>query len=141
MIAIDLPDKWVRKMVYDAIIALSPDTPVYDSRTNADYPANYVLFSTQNNISDPTSKCGYRWNHTLQIDVYGRIAASGNPGSRVAADDLVQVVLNAISDLSFDPASGLHLVRYNVNTPFDSVIDDGSYMVTQKVIQLNCIIN
>lgn len=141
MITIPLPDKWVRKMVSEAIAAADPTIPVFDSRTNAEFPDNYVLMSTQNSIADPTTKCGERWNHTIQIDVYSRYPAVGNPGSRVAADDLAETVRAALVNISLDPASGLNLVRHDISVPFDAVFDDPDFIVTQKVFRLNCVIN
>lgn len=129
-------------MVVEAI-GTFPGVKVYDSRTNADFPDQYVLLSTQNSIADPASKCGERWLHTLQIDVYSRYPAVGNPGSRVAADDLADLVRLTLtnSNLQLDPASNLNLLRWDISVPFDAVFDDDAYIVTQKVIRLNCVIN
>ena len=141
MILIPIPDKWVRKAVFDAIRAVDPAVKIFDSRTTAEFPARYVLFSTQNSIVEENTKCGPRWNHSLQIDCYDRFPAGANPGSRVAGDDLLELVRGAITNLSLDPASGLNLVRYTISLPFDSVTYDENYVTTQKIMRLECIIN
>lgn len=128
-------------MVSEAITTADPTIPVFDSRAGAEFPDNYVLMSTQNSIADPVSKCGSRWIHTLQIDVYARYPAIGNPGSRVAGDDLAETVRAALVNISLDPASGLNLLRHDITVPFDQVFDDDDFIVTQKVLRLNCVIN
>ena len=141
MILIPIPDKWVRKAVYDAITAVDPTIPIFDSRTTAQRPSQYVLLSTQNSIVEPITKCGERWNHSLQIDCYDRIPAPSNPGSRVGGDDLLEIVRGALENLSLDPASNLNLLRWQISLPFDSVSYDENFVNVQKVLRLECIIN
>lgn len=141
MITIPIPDKWVRKMISEAIAAVDPLLPVYDSRTTQNVPGVYVLMSTQTTNVDPFSKCGDRWLHTIQLDCVVRLPAVSNPGSRRDVDDVAELVRTALQNVQLDPASGLTLHRYNITLPFDSVVDLEDFIITQKSLQFECVIN
>lgn len=144
MITIALPDKWVRKAVYDKVNNVnvgSNPIPCFDYRTGNTSPLAYILLGAQFNDSEEFSLCGYRWNHTMNIECYTRQPSGGNPGSRLGADEIAEMVLSQIQTLELDPASGLEIVRYNVTLLTDFYEDDGQYIVASKIVQLNATIN
>ncbi len=144
MITKTLPDKWVRKAVYDRVdgqIVSGTAIRCYDYRTGNFNPIQYVLLGAQFNDSEEFSLCGYRWNHTMNIECYHRTASAGNPGSRLKADEIAEMVLSQIQTLQLDPASGLEIVRYNVTLLTDFYEDDGQFIVASKIVQLNATIN
>lgn len=144
MIAKALPDKWVRKAVYDRVNGQVVDgdpIPVYDYRSGQNRPSRYVIMAAQANDYDPFALCGKRWEHVLNIECYSRVPSSGNPGSRLACDDIVDMVLDNLQDLTLDVASGLTIVRYNVTLLSDFYEDDGQDIVASKIVQLNATIN
>ena len=95
----------------------------------------------QSNFSEQPSFCDYRWEHILNIECYSRTESAGNPGSRLFADEIAEMVLANIQNLQLDPASGLTIVRYNVTLLTDFYEDDGQFIVASKIVQLNCVIN
>lgn len=144
MIPKPLPDKWVRKAVYDNVNGGTVDgepIPVYDYRTGTNYPFEYILLAGQANDAEEPSFCEYRWNHTLNIECYTRRPSAGNPGSRLKCDQIAEMVLANLQGLQLDPASGLQIVRYNVILLTDFYEDDGQFIVASKIVQLNCVIN
>lgn len=144
MIAKVLPDKWVRKAVFDLVNGIVVDgqtIPVFDYRTGGEYPLRYILMAGQSNVSNETTLCEYRWNHTLAIECHTRFPSGGNPGSRLSVDDIAEAVLSNIQTFQLDPVSGLEIVRYNVRLLTDFYADDGQFVVASKIIQLNCVIN
>lgn len=144
MITKTLPDKWVRKAVYDNVNGVTVGgvpIPVYDYRSGTNYPTHYILLAGQANDSVEFSLCEYRWNHTLNIECYTRNPSSANPGSRLGADEIAEMVLANLQNLTLDPASGLRIVRYNVFLLTDFYEDDGQFVVASKIVQLNATIN
>lgn len=144
MITKTLPDKWVRKAVYDAVnggLVDGQPIPVFDYRTGASFPTEYVLMAAQANESVENSLCEYRWQHTLNIECYSRILSSGNTGSRLKCDEIAEMVLTNLQGLQLDVASGLRIVRYNVFLLTDFYEDDGQFIVASKIVQLNATIN
>lgn len=144
MITKVLPDKWVRKAVYDRVNGQVVDgdpIPVYDYRTGDASPTKYVLLGAQANDYDPITLCDTRWEHVLNIECYTRRASGGNPGSRLLCDQIVEMVLLNLQNLQLDGASGLTIVRYNVTLLSDFYEDDGQFVVASKIVQLNATIN
>ncbi len=144
MINIAIPDRWVRKAVYDNVNGVAVDgtpIPCFDYRTGGRNPQEYILLGAQFNDSNEFSLCGYRWTHTMNIECYTRVPSSGNPGSRLKADLIAEMVLANMQTLQLDPASGLEIVRYNVTLLTDFYEDDGQFIVASKIVQLNATIN
>ena len=93
------PDKHIRKAIFDNInnIVVSGKTiPCYDSRgTNA--PSNYVLLTSQTKEVDKATKCGYRWETMLLIEIFTKVSSSGNTGSRVLLNDIEERVMTLLN--------------------------------------------
>ena len=68
-----LPDKYVRKAVFDAVNNIVVDTltiPAYDSRvTGSVIPQHFILMTTQTNQVNQMTKCGDVWESSILIDI------------------------------------------------------------------------
>lgn len=133
MVAVN-PDKFIRKAVYDKInnIVVSGKTiKCFDSRaTNA--PMEYVLMTVQTKEVDKSTKCDYRWETSLLIEIYTKTPLSGNTGSRVLLNDIEQEVYTLLSPiLSVD---GFTTLTQNItfeaqlDTPTDTEIIARSFL-------------
>lgn len=95
MISIN-PDKFVRKAVHDLInniVVSSKIIKSFDSRVSGNANlTEYVLFTTQTKEVDKATKCGYRWETSLLIEIYTKTSSAGNSGSRVLLNDIEQAI-------------------------------------------------
>ena len=86
------PDKYIRKAVYDLlnnIVVSDKIIKCYDTRVSGnDKPNNYILFTAQTKDIDKATKCGYRWETSLLIEIFTKTSSSGNSGSRVLVNDI-----------------------------------------------------
>ena len=93
------PDKHIRKAIFDKInniVVSGKIIPCYDSRaTNA--PSNYVLLTAQTKEVDKATKCGYRWETMLLIEIFTKVSSSGNTGSRVLLNDIEERVMTLLN--------------------------------------------
>ena len=107
-----LPDKWVRKAIFDAFDGTIVDgntINVYDySVPSATYPDHHVLLSTQINIPI-NNHCGRGWEHTVQIDVTTTYPI--NSGARRLCDEISEALLPVLDTLQLDPASSMTISR------------------------------
>lgn len=125
-----LPNKWVRKAVYDLVnnIVVNGNTiPCYDTRvTGNTIPQHYILLTTQSNDVDKNNKCEDFWDSDILIDIVTTYQGSGNPGSRLLSDDILDEVRNLTKDVQLDVASGLEIftwtqrVEANISTITDN---------------------
>ena len=122
----ELPDKWIRKAVSEALKGLIGDSmeiPTYDMRVtnvaNSDVPMHYILMSTQSNEVDKATKCEYFWDSTILLDIVTSYDLPGNPGSRRLADDILNEVKDLTNDLVFDVQSGLEVINQRQSFPND----------------------
>lgn len=93
------PDKYIRKAVHDQINNIVVSTKIiksFDSRApNA--PSEYVLLTAQTKEVDKATKCGYRWESSLLIEIYTKTTSSGNTGSRLLLNDIEQAIIDLLS--------------------------------------------
>lgn len=145
MINTPLPDKWVRKAIFDACNGMTVDgdtIPVFDMRvTQEPEPEKYILIRVQNNGSERASFCGYRWTHRVNIEAFTRTPANLNPGTRVAVDNIVDNILTALQGLGLDAGSGLTIKSSNFSTLGDFYEIDNGYAVAAKTVLLELEIN
>lgn len=137
-----LPDKWVRKAVFDAInnmIVDSVTVPCYDSRATSG--TTYTLMTTQSNQIDRSVKCGERWENTTLIEVFVKYSATGNPGSRLLADNILDEVRNRTQGLMLDAASGLKIEEQKESYPNDLVTVTQDENVYRKFLRYELLIN
>lgn len=145
MINLNFPDKWVRKAIFDLCNNQTVDgqqIPVFDQVVTADpEPDRYILIRIQTNSSAEQSFCGYQWSHTVTLEAFTRTPANGNPGSRVALDNIVQMIITQLQALSLDAGSGLTIKRAQLSTPGDFYDLDDGYAVAAKTLLLQLNIN
>ncbi len=108
-----LPQKWVRKAVYDAIDNIIVDgytIPCYDTYVSgAEQPDYYTILSTQTSSVDKNNKCEWFWNSTITIEAVTYYPRPGNPGSKLLANNIIDEVRFQTSGLVLDAESGLEI--------------------------------
>lgn len=141
----NLPDKWVRKAVYDAINDMVVDTitiPCYDTRVVANGGKNhYVLMTTQTNSVDKTTKCENSYNSSILLDIVTSYQSSGNTGSRLLADNILDKVRELTDNLTLDVASGLTILKQTQDFPNDLATITDTENVFRKFVRLELFIN
>lgn len=90
------PDKYIRKAIYDLLnnIVVSGKTiKCFDARVfgNQDV-SDYIILANQTKNIDKATKCEYRWNGTIMIEIYTRSSSS-----RVLLNDIEQAVTDLLS--------------------------------------------
>ena len=90
------PDKYIRKAIYNLLnnIVVSGNTiKCYDARVygNQDV-SNYIILANQMKNIDKATKCEYRWNGTIMIEIYTRSSSS-----RVLLNDIEQAVTDLLT--------------------------------------------
>ena len=53
--------------------------------------------TTQTKDIDKATKCGYRWDTSILIEIYTKTSAQGNSGSRVLLNDIEEKVHQLLS--------------------------------------------
>lgn len=140
----NLPDKWIRKAIYDAINNVTVNgykIPCYDTRAPKQSSDFYVILSTQSNEVDKSVKCGYRWESSILLDITGVYDINGNTGSRVMVDDILDIVRQNTGSLTLDALSGLEIIDINQSFPNDLVSTNLNSIVYRKFIRLELLIN
>lgn len=115
----NFPDKWIRKAIYDRIHNLDAGgltLPCFDTTTGTYTGDFYTIMSTQT-AEGLKDKCGGGWRSTILIEAFTR--TKKNTMSRVAADDILQEVLELMEDFNLDPASGLRVQQIEWSSPND----------------------
>lgn len=138
-----LPDKWIRKAVYDAFNGTLVDGEtiyIYDTKVtndaNADIPDHYVIQSTQNNEVDKGDKCEWNWESYLLLDITTKFSKHGNQGSRLLADNILEALKDALSDLTLDVASGLEILNIRMSFPSDLSATSNGKIIYRKFLRL-----
>lgn len=140
-----LPDKHIRKAIYDAINGTVVDGKtinVFDYRvTGSTLPQHYILLSTQTGIARDKTKCGTEWESTILLDVVTRYFGAGNTGSRLLADNIVNAILPSLEALQLDVASGLKIYWRRFDFPNDISTVTENENIFRKLIRLELYIN
>ena len=131
------PDKFIRKAISDNInniVVSGKIIPCYDSRgTNA--PSNYVLLTSQTKEVDKATKCSYRWETMLLIEIFTKVTSSGNTGSRVFLNDIEQAVYTLL--LPKLTVSGFENLTQNIT--FENSLDTptDTELISRSFLRLN----
>ncbi len=144
MTALPLPDKWVRKAVWDRIHNISVGSktiPCYDYRTTKALPKFYTLMSSQTATYDDGSKCGHQWRSSIVLDVVTKYKGTGNTGSRLLADDIANAILQALDDMTLDVGSGIQLRQLRFSSEPDIVSLNSTENVFRKILRYEMLIN
>jgi len=140
-----LPDKWIRKAVYNAINNTVVNTfaiPCFDTRVPMNDKRNfYVIMSTQSNEVDKSVKCGYRWESQILLDVITSYDINGNTGSRLMADDILNSIKTLTDNLTLDISSGLEIITQSQSFPSDLVSTTKNEIVYRKLMRIEFLIN
>tara|TARA_R110000851_G_scaffold22356_1_gene66164 strand:- start:2450 stop:2884 length:435 start_codon:yes stop_codon:yes gene_type:complete len=140
-----LPDKYIRKAVFDAINNIVVDTltiPAYDSRVSGNViPQHFILMTTQTNQVNQMTKCGDVWESSILIDIVTTYDGSGNTGSRLLSDNILDAVRNATNNLVLDVASGLVVQKQIQDFPNDIVTITENENIFRKLMRLELTIN
>lgn len=131
-----LPDKHIRKEVYDRIhnsVINTVTFPCYTERVTSGNPDAYFLVSTQLNQPE-FNKCGDGWENSTEIQVVVRLKR--NSGSKVLLDDATQEVLSELQDFSLPSSTGLKVNQVTLSVDNEIVDERGSEIVYQKIIRL-----
>ena len=139
-----LPDKWIRKAVFDAINNIVVDTitiPCYDTRVTGSVEDNYILMSSQSNEVDKSNKCAYMWESQILLEIYTSYDLQGNTGSRLLADNILNEVRGLTDILALDVASNLEVVTQNQSFPSDLTSTTTNQIVYRKFIRIEFLIN
>jgi len=139
-----LPDKWLRKAIFDAVDEIVVDGEiiyVYDSRVSGvDQPDFYVLMSSQTNEVDKNNKCEWFWESEILLDIRATFFLTEDSGSRLLVDNITDAVRNLTQNLILDGASGLEIIKTSMSFPNDlNEITEGEIMY-RKFIRLNLLI-
>ena len=140
-----LPDKYVRKAVYDAVNNIVVDTltiPAYDSRVSGNIiPQHFILLTTQTSQVNQMTKCGDVWESSILIDIVTTYDGSGNTGSRLLSENILDAVRNATNNLVLDVASGLVVEKQIQDFPNDIVTITDNENIFRKLMRLELTIN
>ena len=115
--------------------------PCYDSNATAENYKNYIVLSTQSNTVDKANKCEYRWESSILIDIVTRYDISGNPGSRVMADDILDHVRIVTDNLTLDAGSGLKIITQTQSFPNDIESMSDTQIVYRKLMRIEFLID
>jgi hypothetical protein len=95
------PDKFIRKSVHDlinGIVVSGKQIFSYDSRLSGNSTLKeYVLLSSQTKEVDKATKCAYRWETSLLIEIFTKTSSAGNSGSRLLLNDIEQAMLDLLN--------------------------------------------
>jgi len=139
-----LPDKYIRKAIFTAVNGIVVNTKTilcYDTKATSQAKDNYIILSTQSNVVDKSVKCGYRWESSILIDIITRYSISGNTGSRLLADDILDKVREVTDNLTLDVASGLTIVTQSQSFPNDLVSETQNEIIYRKLMRIEFLIN
>ena len=140
-----LPDKYIRKAVFDAVNNLVVDTltiPAFDSRVSGNViPDHFILMTTQTSQVNHMTKCGDVWESSILIDVVTTYDGSGNTGSRLLSENILDAVRSATNNLVLDVSSGLVIQKQTQDFPNDIVTITENENIFRKLMRLELTIN
>lgn len=140
-----LPDKYIRQAVFNAINNLVVDTltiPAFDSRVSGNViPDHFILMTTQTSQVNQMTKCGDVWESSILIDVVTTYDGSGNTGSRLLSENILDAVRSATNNLVLDVSSGLVIQKQTQDFPNDIVTITENENIFRKLMRLELTIN
>ena len=140
-----LPDKYIRKAVFSAVNNLVVDSltiPAFDSRVSGNtIPQHYILMTTQTSQVDKMTKCGDVWQSSILIDVVTTYDGSGNTGSRLLSENIMDAIRNATNNLILDVDSGLVVQKQIQDFPNGIENNTENENIFRKLMRLELTIN
>lgn len=147
----NLPDKWIRKAVTDAINNMTVfdslnnvniQIPCYDTRVpNNITKDHYILLTTQTNNVNKLTKCEDSYESSILIDIITSYDGVGNPASRLLADDILDKARELTDNLVLDVGSNLTILRQTQNFPNDLSLITDTENVYRKFMRIEFFIN
>ena len=137
-----LPDKYIRKAIYDAVNGIVVDGETilcYDTRVTGKPNDNYIILATQNNEVIKSNKCEYHWRSSILIDIVTRYKLSGNTGSRLLADNILDKVRELTNSLTLE--GGFDIIHQTQSFPNDLQSETRSELIYRKFIRIEFLIN
>ena len=136
----NLPTKWVRKAIFEAIDGINVDgftINCYDTNvTGAEQPDHYVLVTTQTNETDKNNKCEWFWNSTATLDIVTYYPRPGNPGSRLLADNITDAVRQYTNNLVLDTESDLEIFVQTFDVLQNLTMSTDEENIFRNIVQL-----
>jgi hypothetical protein len=140
-----IPDKWIRKAIYDAINNMVVDTisiPCYDTRVPSNGGKNhYILMTTQTNTVDKSNKCEDSYESSILLDIITSYDGAGNYGSRLLADNILDKARELTNGLVLDVSSNLTILRQTQDFPNDISTITPTENIFRKFMRIEMFIN
>lgn len=137
----NLPNKWVRKAVYDAINNIEVDgydIPCFDTYVSgANQPDYYTILSTQTSSVDKNNKCEWFWDSSITIEAVAYYPRPGNPGSKLLANNIIDEIRFQTNDLVLDTASDLEIFVQTQDFPNGLTISTDHENIFREFITIN----
>jgi len=140
---IPLPDKYVRKCIFDNVndvVVHEKNIKIYDTNVTNDESNEYILMSTQNNEILETSKCGFRFQSFILLDIVTKYNNEGNTGSRVFADDILDSVIQILGN-DIELEGGLNIYSKSFSFPPDITEYSDKNIIHRKFVRMELLIN
>ena len=141
----NLPDKWIRKAVFDLVDGITVDGNIincFDTRVTGNVkPEHYIIMSTQSNEVLDVNKCEKQWQSYILIDVVTTYLAPGNTGSRLLADNIMDEVRSLTDTLNIDAASGMYVHKLVQSFPNDITNTTSNQNIFRKLMRIELVIN
>ena len=139
-----LPDKWIRKAVFDLINNITVNSvtvPCFDTFQAVSKEKVYVILSTQTSDTRYDNKTEKQWESSLLIDIIQKTPKAGSVGSRVLVDDIADSVRNLTHNLTLDSNSGLDIIKQTLDFPAIDPSITVNETVFRKLIRYEFLIN
>ena len=130
------PSKYVRKAIFDLI---SDEYECFDMQvTGNKNPTEYVIISTQSKEINKATKCNYRWECSLLLDIVTIYKGSGNTGSRVKGDDIQSAIYELIKNIEI---TGYEVVNRKFSFPDSLSLKTPTENVFRNFIRIELLLN
>jgi hypothetical protein len=130
------PSKHIRKAIYNIV---NPVYPCFDMQvTGNKNPDNYVLMTSQSKTIDKATKCNYRWECSLLLDIVTVYKGSGNTGSRVKGDDMEGAIYELIKDIEI---TGYTVVNRTFSFPDSLSLKTDTENIFRNFIRIELLLN
>jgi hypothetical protein len=130
------PNKHIRKAVKDLV---NTTYPCFDYQiTGNKNPTEYVLMTSQSKTIDKATKCSYRWECSLLLDIITIYQGAGNTGSRVKGDDIESAIYELIKNIEI---TGYEVVNRTFSFPDSLSLKTPTENVFRNFIRIELLLN
>ena len=137
----NLPNKWLRKAIFDAVNNIVVDgktIPCYDTNVSGNSrPNHYILLSTQSNEVDKANKCEYFWDSEILLDINSIYQSAGNQGRGTITDNITDEVRRLTDNLVLDAASGLEVFIQTQSFPNSLSSNTGNQIIFRNFVRIS----